>query len=130
MALIYGTCVVSENAQFGRGRQLTKLAVTKSNEKRVLSNIPRQHVILAGSRVKYTLSNINEGCFALVLNTGFETDKGRIIRNSVTKIDNYQNIYFDRKILYMSLCFVALITGMIYVFFERVIIRHHQLHVN
>lgn len=33
-------------------------------------------MILSGNRVLYTLSHINEGCFGLVMTTGFATKKG------------------------------------------------------
>lgn len=75
VVIIYGSCVVDDNFKSDQNSTTTKIAIEKKYNK-TLGEIDNINVILSGNKVLYTMSHINEGCFGLVVATGFATQKG------------------------------------------------------
>lgn len=82
--LIYGSCIVKDNFKEEANSTSTKVSIDpKSSGK--LKDVDSVNMIYSGNSVLYTLSHINEGCFGLVLATGYATKKGKAIRKKLIK---------------------------------------------
>lgn len=79
VVLLYGSCVIQERIDDNNFVSSTKIQVDKDCQENV-KKIESQHVIYQGSKVQYTMSHINEGCYAVVLKTGFASQKGGALR--------------------------------------------------
>lgn len=81
--LIHGTCIVSENVSDGVTKTHTKESLAPDC-KGSLSEVDSRHILKTGSNVLYTLNHVNEGCFGIVLRTGWATMYGDTARISIS----------------------------------------------
>ena len=54
----------------------------------------------------YTLNNITEGCFGIVLNTGFNTKRGKLIKQKVS--NKGKNKLVENDMFYFYAIFVTI----------------------
>lgn len=110
--LVHGSCIVENNINSVKSITRTKLPVEKKKNC-TLDKIPMKNVLVAGDRVIYTINHVNEGCFGIVLNTGFDTVRGATLR-SIIRPKTPSSIYMrDAYMLFTLFTIIALITSLI-----------------
>lgn len=73
---------MSDNFEPEENQTRTKLSIEdKTNVS--ISDIKPIHILYSGNKILYTLNHINECCFGVVVNTGFNTKRGKSIRKTL-----------------------------------------------
>lgn len=78
--LINGSCIFNEGGITGVATNELKIAAKTDLFLDDSNLIPKQHLLLAGSTCLFLKSDINEGCLAIVVGTGYTTFKGALLR--------------------------------------------------
>lgn len=122
VVLIYGSCIVQDNLNSFNDSTETKIAIDEKSNC-ALSEIPSKNLLITGNRVLYTINHINEGCFGLVISTGFNTIKGNNLCCAI-RPKPLEFVYKrDSYLLFMLLAAIALVTALGLVTYEAFILR-------
>lgn len=118
VVLIYGNCIVKDNFRPDENSTSTKVAV-ENNQSIPLSEIDNKNLLLTGNKVLYTINHIKEGCFGIVINTGFYTQRGNSVRSLlIKKISDF--VYKkDAYLFYFFMTIFAVSVSLIYLSYER-----------
>ena len=110
--LVHGSCIVEDSNSNSNKINRTKLPVDKSLDCS-LSGIPNKNILVAGDKVIYTINHVNEGCFGIVLRTGFNTIRGGTLRTiAIPRVR--KSIYMrDAYMLFTLFTILALITAIV-----------------
>ena len=117
MVLTHGACIVKEDFNKDTPRTSTRIAFDT-----IGIDEPRNAKcsLLAGNQVLYTINQINEGCFAIVLRTGFNCKRAEklklIINNQIKQKQDKWEIFLLASLLLLCLGFpvVAMIISKIF----------------
>lgn len=113
VVLLFGSCVVQEKGCDLKRVSKTKIPFNKESEKAV-EKLESHHVIQLGSKVQYTMNHINEGCYAIVLRTGFATEKGSALRKNLAV--QYKELFIQED-LYQFYTIAATLAGSLVLFY-------------
>ncbi|XP_055343769.1 polyamine-transporting ATPase 13A3-like isoform X2 [Paramacrobiotus metropolitanus] len=112
--LISGQCIVNESSLTGESIPVPKIAIstTETNERFSIRHHGR-HILFSGTKVLQTRGDGDTPTTAIVVRTGFMTNKGEIIRSIM--YPKPVDFHFQNQTYYYigALAFIALI-GMIY----------------
>jgi magnesium-transporting ATPase (P-type) len=103
MILIHGACIIKEDFNKDTTRSSTRIAIDSMG-----IDEPRNSKcsLLAGNQVLYTLNQINEGCFAIILRTGFNCKRAEklklIINNQIKLKQNTWEVFLLISFIAMS----------------------------
>lgn len=78
--LISGSCIFNEEGITGVTINQVKYPLMMDDNIDALTTIPKKNMLLAGSTCVFLRSEINEGCLAIVIATGYNTFKGKLLR--------------------------------------------------
>ena len=122
--LIYGSCIVQNKFNDESPDSQTKFCIDSDNEYPV-DKIPRKSMLYTGDKISYTINHINEGCFGIVVSTGFNTIKGNKLRTVLNR--KSFNFYHKRDayILFVALGCIALVTACGLIVYERLVLKKH-----
>ena len=126
IVLIYGNCIIRDNFKSEENSSTTKIAIEK-DLKIHLKEIDQKNLLFTGNQVLYTLNHINEGCFGMVLNTGFYTKKGETIRSMLV---GPKSNYIYRKDLfayYIIMSSLAIFFSISYLVYEKFYRSQHRI---
>ena len=118
VVLIYGSCVVQNTFNGEVLSSQTKFSIEEENDF-TKQNTPKRNMLYTGDRINYTINHINEGCFGVVVDTGFNTIKGDNLRTILNKKDTDFQYKKDAYILFLSLAVLAMVTALGLILFER-----------
>jgi cation-transporting ATPase 13A2 len=116
--LIYGNCVVQDNFRPENNSTSTKVAI-ENNQKLQMSEIDNKNILYTGNKVLYTLNHIKEGCFGIVLNTGFDTQRGNSVRSLLIKKVSDFSYKKDAYVFYFFMTAFAVSISLIYIIYEK-----------
>lgn len=122
--LIYGSCIVQNQFNDENPDSQTKFSIDAENECTV-GRIPKKSMLYTGDKITYTINHINEGCFGIVISTGFNTIKGNKLRTVLNR--KSFNFYHKRDayILFVALGCLALVTACGLIVYERLVLKKH-----
>uniref|UniRef100_A0A8C9ZMV8 Polyamine-transporting ATPase 13A3 n=1 Tax=Sander lucioperca TaxID=283035 RepID=A0A8C9ZMV8_SANLU len=114
--LICGTCIINESMLTGESVPVTKTSLPSSGEEAAMSyNIEehKRHTLFCGTRVIQTRFYAGELVKAVVVRTGFSTEKGQLVRSILHPKPTDFKLYRDAYLFLLCLVGVAGI-GFIY----------------
>ncbi len=126
VVLIYGSCVVKDNFRPNQNSTATKVSI-EPNLDLSISQLDNKNLLLTGNKVLYTLNHINEGCFGIVVNTGFYTRRGESIRSLICNKTKDQTFIKDLYEYYFITALVAVVFSLAYLLFEFLYINNSGL---
>ena len=122
MLLVHGSCIVDENMLTGENVPVIKTPVYSQNNLAAIEEVSHQHVLFAGSKCMYTRTNITGCVLAIVLNTGFNSSKGDLVRSLIFPRQMRFRFYRDASVLLLFL-FCGAIGGIVF----YVVYQHNML---
>lgn len=84
-----------------------------------LTEIDNKNILLAGNKVLYTINHINEGCFGVVINTGFYTKRGESVRSLLVQKSSEFLYIKDAIFYYIIMTSIAVTFSIIYLLYEK-----------
>lgn len=118
VVLVHGSCIIEDNFNGPNKITHTKLPIEEGIDC-AIDEIPMKSLLITGDKVLFTINHINEGCFGLVVNTGFDSKKGETLRDVIRKkMPNFTYIR-DIYILFTMFTVVALLTAFVIIANER-----------
>ncbi|XP_041659728.1 probable cation-transporting ATPase 13A3 [Cheilinus undulatus] len=114
--LIHGTCIVNESMLTGESVPVTKTSLPSSGEEAAVSyNMEehKRHTLFCGTRIIQTRYYAGELVKAVVVRTGFSTEKGQLVRSILYPKPTDFKLYRDAYLFLLCLVGVAGI-GFIY----------------
>lgn len=125
VVLVHGSCIVEVHSDGAKKTTRTKLPVDKSLHC-TLDDIPSKNILVSGDKVIYTINHVNEGCFGIVVRTGFNTIRGTTLC-SVSRSKTRSSIYMkDAYMLFTLFTLIALVTSLILLVNQK-FINHNML---
>ncbi|TMS10115.1 putative cation-transporting ATPase 13A3 [Larimichthys crocea] len=115
-ALIHGTCIVNESMLTGDSVPVTKTSLPSSGEEAAMSydmEEHKRHTLFCGTQVIQTRFYAGELVKAVVIRTGFSTEKGQLVRSILYPKPTDFKLYRDAYLFLLCLVGVAGI-GFIY----------------
>lgn len=128
MILTHGACIIKED--FSRDSPATSTRVALDSMGVDQPTSPKC-ALLAGNQVLYTLNQINDGCFAIVLRTGFNCKRAEklklIINNQIRQKQNSWEIYLLVALLTLCCLYPLVLFAWKIVFHKNSKASHHDL---
>ena len=121
IVLTYGKCVVRDNFEPEDNQTRTKLSIEDKNVS--ISDIKPIHMLYSGNRVLYTLNHINECCFGVVVNTGFNTRRGDSIRKTLITKKKDKILMNDFVRFYGLLFFFAVLASVYFIIENKLTLK-------
>ena len=122
VALTHGSCVVKEEFDNENSKNKTKVAFGTFG---VQSLSDEKIILQAGSHIVYTVTHMSEGCFGIVLRTGFATKRGQALRANLA-----QNTIKDNKwgrVLLYAFFSVTIIAGITFLLHQKLVLKKKHL---
>ena len=117
MILIRGSCVTNENALTGQTQNSVKIPVDITSSEH-LHEVKSDHILYAGSTCVFTKMQLGQSVFAVVLYTGFNTTKGKLLR-SVAFPQKVKIKFWDDAITFIEiLAAIAFIGSIWYIYYQ------------
>lgn len=113
--LISGSCIFNEEGITGVALNQIKAPFKSEEVFEGQNDIPKKHLLLAGSTCVYLRSEINEGCLAIVVSTGYNTFKGKLLRELLMPKKIVFESFEQAMNLMWLLSFLFLIGGTLFV---------------
>lgn len=121
LILVSGSCVVRETNDYSTKTKFALGTMGIDNAKNSLA------VLEAGSHVIYTVNDLSEACFGIVVNTGLGTKRGLLLREKLHKSLD-KNKYSWKLALVFCFCVLVLAGAAAFYYHEKVVLRN--LHIN
>lgn len=115
-ALIHGTCIVNESMLTGESVPVTKTSLPSSGDEAAVGfsiDEHKRHTLFCGTQVIQTRFYAGELVKAVVVRTGFSTEKGQLVRSILYPKPTDFKLYRDAYLFLLCLVGVAAI-GFIY----------------
>ena len=120
VVLVNGSCIIQDNLKGSKDVTRTKIPI-ESGIDCTLDEIPMKSLLITGDKVLFTINHVNEGCFGIVVNTGFDTVKGETLRDvQRKKVPNFTYMK-DVFVLFSVFTAIALLTALVIVVNERLL---------
>ncbi|XP_072027311.1 polyamine-transporting ATPase 13A3-like [Amphiura filiformis] len=115
--LISGTCIVNESMLTGESVPVTKVSLSSENTTTVQREIyspetHKRHTLFCGTQVIQTRQSGNEMAKAVIVQTGFSTKKGTLVRSILYPRPMEIKLYRDAMMFvasYITLAFIGII---------------------
>lgn len=122
VALTHGSCVVKEEFDNENSKNKTKVAFGTFG---VQSLSDEKIILQAGSQIVYTVTHMSEGCFGIVLRTGFATKRGQALRANLAQNTTKDNKW-GRVLLYAFFS-VTVIAGITFLLHQKLVLKKKHL---
>jgi cation-transporting ATPase 13A2 len=122
VAITHGSCVVKEEFDNENSKNKTKVAFGTFG---VQSLSDEKIILQAGSQIVYTVTHMSEGCFGIVLRTGFATKRGQALRANLA-----QNTIKPNKwghVLLYAFFSVTVIAGITFLLHQKLVLKKKHL---
>ena len=113
--LLTGSCIVNESMLTGESVPVTKAPFSQASGNQAVysEKSHAKHTLFSGTSVLQSRTYSNDHCYAIVINTGFHTMKGELIRSILYPKPMSFRLFFDAIMFVVFLLCVAMI-GFVY----------------